>query len=270
LVGPLVTNGMVVMQTPENTHQLVAYRVGCGSDGATCRPAWVADVGAPIFPSPVVGDGMVYVSVVGVGVQAFAAGCAAEGVGCEPTWVARVPGGPQGQPVVSDGVVYVLGSDRRIYAVDGATGSSRWVGDTASPLLDVEKSLEHPPVVGDGVIVIAFARNYATSEVPSYLYAFPTSCASDGGACRPEWWARIPDEFLSEFGPAIADGFVYVGTETAPGSGIGHVFAYPVSCAKRAVGATRRGSGRHTASSRTSALLSAAAASTSRPSRRAR
>ncbi|MFF4546569.1 PQQ-binding-like beta-propeller repeat protein [Streptomyces sp. NPDC001406] len=104
-------------------------------------------------------------------------------------WAFDTGGTVEGAPTVADKVVYV-GCSKRMYALDAATGRKRWAFDTGG-------RVEGAPTVADGVVYIGCSDHnvYALDAVTgNKKWSYAT-----GGRVRSS--------------PAVADGFVYVGSQ---------------------------------------------------------
>ena len=145
---------------------------------------WKASTGLFITTSPVVVNGVVYISSEDGHLYAFNA---ITGAGL---WISVNGGGPD-SPVVSNGVVYVSSQDNSgtsfLYAFNAATGQMLW----ASPLGGVSQS---PPIVVNGVLYIGAQDNK--------VYAFNATTGT-------LLWSYTVDSYVSS-SPAFANGLVYV------------------------------------------------------------
>ena len=76
----------------------------------------------------------------------------------------------------------------------------------------------------DSAPVVAGDRVYVTNTAGTLL-AFPTTCATAPGTCRPIWTANEgPDSTYQIGSPAIGEGMVFAGSVQ------GTLFGYPISC----------------------------------------
>ncbi|MFF3564684.1 PQQ-binding-like beta-propeller repeat protein [Streptomyces sp. NPDC002574] len=105
-------------------------------------------------------------------------------------WATALEGKVTARPVVTGGVVYANSDDGKVYALDAATGRTKWSYDAPS-------WREASPAVDDGTV-------YAGGK-DGDVYAL------DAATGRLKW------KFYTGFGvystPAVADGVVYLGTE---------------------------------------------------------
>jgi outer membrane protein assembly factor BamB len=157
-------------------HALLAFSVGCGTDGGSCdalidpiRPDEVR-----VSSGPTVADGLVYVGTSDGSVHAFQTACV-EGGSCESVWSAKTSSAVVASPVVEHRQVIVASTDGRVYAFATSCGTLRpceplWVGRTSG-------AIDQQPVLANGVV-------YVTSS-DGNLYAFPESCVPVGTLCAP-------------------------------------------------------------------------------------
>src|SRR5205085_148072 len=106
-------------------------------------PAWSFTANSSTFAEPIVAGGTVYLTTAGVkggkifaldaetGAQRWVRTFANNAV--EPCGGTAQPTGIQGAPAVVDGVVYIDASDGAVYALDAATGATRWQAQIADP-----------------------------------------------------------------------------------------------------------------------------------------
>jgi outer membrane protein assembly factor BamB len=72
--------------------------------------------------------------------------------------------------------------------------------------------------------VVAGNRVYVTNRSGTLL-AFPITCGTAPGTCRPIWTANEGPHSTFDIGsPAVGDGMVFVGSRQ------GHLYGYPISC----------------------------------------
>jgi outer membrane protein assembly factor BamB len=234
--SPVVVDGAVLV-LGDHPKQVKAFSTSCAS---RCQPLWVGDIGAPTGPCAscptdagnayvTASDGVAYVDAFYGRLYAFPGDCRTDGMPCQPLWVAPA-GDPAGVavPVVSDGVLYNMsGTEDRLSAYDAKTGKALF----RSPSLPGCYLCYSAPVLTDGnVYVNLTAGGFSKPELPSTLYAFPASCGTSGGICEPLWSASVPDDFMSDGGPTVENGVLFVGTERKPASGDGRIYAFPATC----------------------------------------
>lgn len=153
--------------------------------------AWVEFIGAPVYFSPVVANGVVYAGSVDGNLYAFDAvtGAARPGfpvyTGSRILWSAAVAGG----------VVYVGNEGGQLWAVSASTGASQ-------PGFPVDvgpyTSICGAPMVAKGLVYVTAGSGK--------LYAFQTGT----GAIQPDFPVDIGAASYSS--PAVADGTVFVGS----------------------------------------------------------
>jgi outer membrane protein assembly factor BamB len=116
-----------------------------------------------------------------------------------PAWVTPLDGRPAAAAVLSpdEATVYVVTEGGRAYALDAATGATRWTADLgAAP--------RGEPALADG-------RLYAATA-DGRLVAFDTAaCAAGPSPCAATWTATAGTGPLAGQ-PAVAGGVVVVGT----------------------------------------------------------
>ena len=150
----------------------------------------------PLYSSPVVVDGTVYV---GGGHQAAVStdGCvhALDATAGEERWDFRTGAIVESSPAIVDGVVYVGSGDGNIYALDSATGERRWRFETGA-------AVTSSPAVADGILYTGgYGQDVyslvATTGEERWRFFKPSDTASAGLASSP----------------AVVDGAVYVGSD---------------------------------------------------------
>ena len=107
-----------------------------------------------------------------------------------PRWTYTTGGAVTSGPAVAGGTVYVGSFDRKVYALNAATGRPRWTYSTGGAVTS------GPAVAGGTVYVGSFDRK---------VYAL------DAATGRPRWTYSTGGAVTS--GPAVAGGTVYVGSE---------------------------------------------------------
>ena len=230
--SPVVADGVAFVGS-RGDGNLYAFAVDCASGGGTCTPLWTGVIGGAI-DSPAMANGVVYVGSPDGKLYAYDAtgvtGCGGSPKTCSPLWTATTGGTNVSSPAIADGVVYVGSGDGQLYAYD-ATGVTGCGGSpkTCSPLWKGAKNLNwHPggndasaPAVADGVVYIDTDYSYSGH---TELEAFAVGCSNGGGTCTPLWTASTAgDEPEGTTPPTVADGVVYVSSET--------LYAFAVGCA---------------------------------------
>ena len=130
--------------------------------------------------------------------------------GFEFKWEQLVGSGLPLNPVAAaDGLVFVsldilYGNGESLFALDAETGKTHWSQNFGSVYIYTV----NPPSYADGKVYIQTAREFSTSDWPSYLRAFHADGIEGGEE------AFAPCEFLSQwegyYAPTIHDGTVYM------------------------------------------------------------
>ena len=180
------------------------------------KKAWTAATDNALYSSPVVANGVAYVSSDDE-LYAFSAagttGCSGTPKTCKPLWTAAITGDAptsRTSPTVANGVVYVAGNytnQNMLYAFSaaGTTGCSG-TPKTCKPLWTAATN-GYPslaPAVANGVVYIGSSDGN--------LYAFSaagtTGCSGTPKTCTP-LWAGYTGGYVGG-SPAVANGIVYV------------------------------------------------------------
>ena len=218
--SPTFSNGMVFLAT--DAGWLNAYDAeACNDVGGTCSPTWTADLGGLLFSSPAVADGIVYLGSPDGYLNAFKVNCGTGGATCDPIWRGNMHGATVASPAVGGGVVYLGTHSGELYAFPT---SCRNTGPVCDPLWKAVL-----PVI----IHASAAVTDTTVYIPANkrLYAFAVGCSSGGGLCDPLWKSgKIADQGSTlASSPAVANGVVYLGTQTNSSSN-GRLIAFPAEC----------------------------------------
>lgn len=220
-----VADGDVFVDTDggqgNDTQELWAFGVHCGSHGVTCSPRWTATIPGVSYEdeAPTVAGGVVYIPT-GNGIEtsyldAFPVNCATT---CHPLWRGKTVAGSDGSAAVGDGFVYIPDYDGNMYAfkLGCATGGRvcqpAWFGS-------VNEGGPRGAALAGGLAFIGSQNGD--------LYAFPArGCGTSQFACSPAWTGvtRQGANILSP--PAVADGLVFV-TNYADR----YLYAFPEHCA---------------------------------------
>jgi outer membrane protein assembly factor BamB len=184
--------------------------------------AWSGPIGDVSGASPAEVDGVVYFGSKDKHLYAFdAAGvtnCSGTPKVCQPLWTAKT-GRIDGTPAVANGVLYI-GANGKLNAFDAA-GVTNCSGTpkTCLPLWtsDLREISTSSPVVVDGVVYIG------GGNAPAKLYAFDaagvTNCSGTPKRCTPLWTGMTSGKSLLFSSPAVANGVVYMGSQTNHGGG---------------------------------------------------
>lgn len=111
-------------------------------------------------------------------------------------WTFETGGEVESTPTVADGTVYITSEDRRLYALDAASGAAQWTFETRAPSRPVNGT-RTGPAVGDGAVY------FQTLPGDGNVYAVD----ADTGAQL--WQAGVGG---STSVPVLADGRLYFGS----------------------------------------------------------
>ncbi len=155
------------------------------------RLAWKEFTSSPIRSSPLVSNGMVYISSTDNNVYAFNTSTGAKAWQM-PTGSYREPGSfIFSSPTILDGVLYIGSNDHHVYAFDAVTGKQLWVtAATGGPVYS-------SPVVVNGVLYIG--------STDDNVYAYNIS----NGSLR--WKVATRGPIYSS--PAVVNNIVYIGSD---------------------------------------------------------
>ena len=134
----------------------------------------------PVFSTPAVADGVVYVGSHDGILYALDAESG------EELW--RIAAGGQGAPAVAEGVVYASGADGNLYAVDAETGEEVWAAEVPTGFSS--------PVVADEAVYVGGSDGV--------LYAVEVASGDE------LWTFEVEDSIASS--PTVVDGLVYFGS----------------------------------------------------------
>lgn len=117
-----------------------------------------------------------------------------------PLWQFEMPRPVRMTPAISQGVVFIGGEDRRLHALDAATGELRWRFDAGS-------SVVSSPAVAEGIVYLgSLDNNFAMDgTLAHFTYTAQTP------AFTLQWSVNIGGPAYSS--PSYSDGVVYVVTE---------------------------------------------------------
>jgi len=152
---------------------------------------WTYDTGAPVFSSPAVADGILYIGSLAGNLYALNANTGSL------IWSYAARGEIRSSPAVAEGKVYFLSTDGVFHAVDAATGGLVWsVGGMGGPWS------WSSPAVHDGRVFVAASNGWVHSL--------------DAATGAPAWSTFIG---ANPNGPiAVANGKVYSGTHNMDAS----------------------------------------------------
>jgi outer membrane protein assembly factor BamB len=169
LSSPTVANGFVYIgsQTSftDNDGKLDVFDVaGCGQ--AVCQPLWKGLAGASsgLESSPAVTADMAYIASYDGHLFAFDANGCGQAV-CPPVWRGTLGGPSDSSPVVHDGVVYVGATDGKLYAFDAngcgqANCQALWTGSVGPASV-----FSGSPAIADGLVYIASQKKLGAFPV---------------------------------------------------------------------------------------------------------
>jgi len=161
--------------------------------------AWRYETDGPIWSSPAVVDGTVYIGSDDGGVYAIDAGSR------EKRWRYETDNRVEAAPAVAGDTVYVGSYDMGVYALDAASGQERW-SRTLGGLI------RGSPTVVDGIVYVAVGcynlacaqpATEANAPETGWVYAF------DAASGETVWQYEVGAEVVST--PAVAGGTAYVG-----------------------------------------------------------
>lgn len=172
--------------------------------------AWRFDVGTPTMnASPVVGDGIVYAP--GSGDPGLIHAVDVESG--DQLWQFEPAGYATSAPALADGKLYVGTWGKRFYAIDAASGDEVWnreighrFGSSSPAVVD---GTVYVGTNGDGPLVVSGSEDEEAFEACAFL-------ALDAATGEVLWQYREFGERENvDSSPAVADGRVYFGGETA-------------------------------------------------------
>jgi len=196
---------------PEVTGEWTAYKHDAAHTGhapettgprGNVEALWSKSVGRPIFCSPAVKDGHVFVGTYSYETHtgSILAFDAATGT---TLWEKRTGRIHSSSPTVADGTLYINSGDGEnpelVHAVDAATGDTLWTHE-----FEKGSGMRSSPTVVDGVV-------YATAELdnPDQDVTDVVVRALDAETGSQQWSTRIQCTALEYSSPAVVDGTVY-------------------------------------------------------------
>lgn len=183
------------------------YNTGFARDvspiGSEPSVAWTADTDGPVWSSPIVADGSLYVGSADGAVYALDAETG------DREWSFstdhRVEGTPAYTSNQEGATVYVGSYDEHVYAIDAETGDPRWDRDLGGLIRGSPTVHEGAVVVGAGCYNLACAWYAEEAEVPENGWIH----SLDAETGETNWRHDVGEEVVST--PAVADGTVYIG-----------------------------------------------------------
>lgn len=165
--------------------------------------AWSYCTGVPVFSSPAVSEGIVFIASTNGVVAALDARNGRQ------LWQFRAGGAIYSSPAVQDGIVSFGALDGFVYAVDATSGRLRWRSSAADPGAKIWSS----PLVVHGLVIVGAASTLSEHpKIPGEVLAFDVAT----GALRWRTWSEpggAPGGGIWS-SPAVdtTTGVVYVGT----------------------------------------------------------
>lgn len=209
--SPSVANGVVYTVSEGGTLSALDANgnTNCSQVTNTCTPLWTFSTGgAPLFSTPAVVNGVVYVESFDSKLYAVdAAGvtnCSGVPKTCQPLWSATAGGSEnqQSAPAVANGVVYV--GSFNLFAFDAA-GDTNCSGTpkVCLPLWTADTGDISPPAVANGMVYVGGLDQ----RVEAFDAAGNTNCGGIPKKCTPLWSGAINGFIESSL--AVAGGTVY-------------------------------------------------------------
>jgi outer membrane protein assembly factor BamB len=183
------------------SRQAAIFHLGarhCGasdSAGPTDPPSlrWKFQTGGPVFSSPSVVGGVLYIGSLDTNLYAIDTASGTE------KWHFRTEGPIRSSPAVMDATVYSFSRDGFLYAISASAGTELWrckIAETnQTKSFDDYEYFDSSPAIVDGTIYIGSGDKH--------LYAI---AAATG---QPVWNFAVKSKISSP--PAVADGVVYFG-----------------------------------------------------------
>jgi len=163
-------------------------------DTGSGQVKWEWATTGPVNSSPAIADGLLYI---GLRDKRLIALDAADGSLC---WQLELGSPILSSPTVSDGVVYVSCLGERLYAVDAANGQLRWTANTRSAMSCSS------PAVSQGIVVVG-SRMRGESHLTGVWGGSVYFIDAMSGRIQMEFHTQRQ----MESSPAIRDGVVYAG-----------------------------------------------------------
>jgi outer membrane protein assembly factor BamB len=232
---PAVVNSVVYVGSGDN--KLYAFDAAGGNGSCTgavsnrtCTPLWTAATGQPVYESPAVVNGVVYVGSSDDKLYAFdAAGGNGSCTGtepnrtCTPLWTAKTgafTSSATSSPAVANGVVYIASTSQGggLFAFDAAGGNGSCTGAppnrTCTPLWVAPAAMTlGNPSVANGVVYVGLDHGGLVAVDAAGGNGSCTG-APPNRTCTPLWTAGTSgNRFVGPFGLAVANGVVYIGSE---------------------------------------------------------
>jgi outer membrane protein assembly factor BamB len=206
---------------------------GLASDelGSRLELAWTHRTrGAILTGSPVIADGVAYVGIRDENDIEESGVHAVDLESGRTLWRFPTPSSVLGTPAVDGDTVLVPSLRGTLYAVDAASGDLHWKRDVepGTPPFNQRSYSYYSPAVSDGTVYWPYQARYGKAS-QGLLVAMDV----ETGATR--WEAPMTGGTMSDGTPAVADGKVFVGNQTAD-----RVIAYDAATGTRLWTATAR------------------------------
>lgn len=173
------------------------------SSGGTLTPAWTYCTGAPVFSSPIVHNGVVYIASTNGILTALDARSG------HVLWKFQSGSQFYSTPSISNGILYIGALNGQVYAIDAVSGQERW----HSPVDSAGAKIWSSPAVAGGLVIVGAASTLNEKpKIPGEVVAFDVATGvqrwhtwtmPDGAAGGGVWSSPAVDEHT---------GVVYVGT----------------------------------------------------------
>ena len=219
-------------------------------DAASGQLRWTSPAGNAVFSSPIVVNGVVYVT--DPSVYAF------DAVSGQLRWVSSSTNSTAAAPAVANGLVYVVTSENRagtgrVAALDASTGQTRWISDLISNPVDAGVDINSSPTVVNSLVYIGSGNGglAAFDAATGHLrWVTPSTRGSTG--CSPAVangvvyladdevyafdaatgkaiWASVGVGAYNSDSPLVANGVLYVGSASRDGAYVGSAYALDAS-----------------------------------------
>jgi outer membrane protein assembly factor BamB len=202
-----------VRHDPSNSGYNPAEITISPSNVARLKVAWTARPDGAVLSSPVVANGVVYISA-GGNLYAYAVGCASGGDACRPLWLATPNAGVNFTPAVADGVIYVPSAPNSLAAY--SVNCAKVLTACQPTWTAFSYTISSSAAVSDGRVYVG------TKAYDGAASAYDVGCASGIGTCDrscppPNVGATCDEVWAvdagSGYSPAVAGGIVYLGSD---------------------------------------------------------
>ena len=194
-------------------HHRDAAHSGVAADvvGAGQRLAWsYRTEGSFLTGSPAIVNGVVYAGTRDENGEGNSAVHAVDQATRKQLWSYKVPSSVHGSIAVADGLVYVPTLRGTLFAIDAATGQLKWQNDPEpAPAPYNQRTYGYYGVtVADGKVLYPYQTRHGEAKNGLLL-------ALDAKTGARVWASPMSGNTMSDGTPAVADGRVYVGNQTA-------------------------------------------------------